>query len=771
MLQGCCVQQREPVHLEFDIPSKGEANLRSTATQLSEQIEQLKKLNAELRSSIGSKRASSKKLRASVPEKTGNSTDDATRANSKTTPSMKGEPASKRALEIIKLSKSESSLNGTSGHLHSRPKSQVIDSDMNVKVLEGSALTKGALLQALIYTMAFGGVVFVLAAKATSSDDEAHRRLGGGASKLMVNISYCVAIAGCLAFFFSFIKQPMMLGYLLSGVLLGPQLLDIVHSHEEISDVSALGTIFLLFMIGLELDLSELFKMGRVVITTGLLQYPFCALITWGIFILLQAAGMNFGEGRYAALYCGTTTAISSTVLVVKLLSMQADMDSAPGKLTVNILIFQDLWAIVLFIIQTELSDPQPLNILGNFGMVAVLVVIALLYAKFVIPAVLLVASHSVELMLIISLAWCFFMCCFATLPFIGLSAELAALISGVALATFPYSAEFNLRIKYIRDFFITLFLAGIGVQLPAPTWETIGTVVVVVLVVLIVRWIGIFLIVWALGGGGRSAGLSTINLSQISEIALVLCSLGIKPAYNHIGDDTLKIITWSFAVLFVLATLFIRYNYVIYGFLARTFGKVTGIAPIRALSYDGSGEDDGMSHADRDIVLLGFHKVAAMLVAHFERHNPHLLEKLHVIDFTTEWTEELRERGITSSVGDISDPDVLRNGYRGDARLVISSIPDTLLLGTDNKSIMEAAREVWPRAHVIVAADNQKTAHELYVSGADYVLRMAKLCAERLHVLIADHCSHLVHRAHAGDEIATQVFEQYRVKDKDRSS
>merc|ERR1719188_903749 len=145
--------------------------------------------------------------------------------------------------------------------------------------------------------------------------------------------------------------------------------------------------------------------------------------------------------------------------------------------------------------------------------MMVVLILVAVAYAKFVMPAVFLFASRSIELMLIIALAWCFFMCCLATLPFIGLSMELAALISGVALATFPYSAEFNGKIKYIRDFFITLFFVGLGMQIPLPSVSAIGKAALVAVVVLLVRWIGIFLVVNALGGGKRLASVSTINL------------------------------------------------------------------------------------------------------------------------------------------------------------------------------------------------------------------------------------------------------------------
>merc|ERR1712190_238352 len=99
--------------------------------------------------------------------------------------------------------------------------------------------------------------------------------------------------------------------------------------------------------------------------------------------------------------------------------------------------------------------------------------------------AVLYHTSRNLEMMLVMCLAWCFFICCVAILPYINLSMELASLIAGVALATFPYSAEFNGKIKYIRDFFITLFFAGLGMQIPPPAPTEILKAVIVAVVVL----------------------------------------------------------------------------------------------------------------------------------------------------------------------------------------------------------------------------------------------------------------------------------------------
>merc|ERR1719271_1713593 len=219
--------------------------------------------------------------------------------------------------------------------------------------------------------------------------------------------------------------------------------------------------------------------------------------------------GIDFGPGKsvfYVAVSCG----ISSTMIVAKVLSENADMDSPSGRLTIGILIFQDIWAIIVLAVQPDIDDPKVTSLLTQFGKIFILITVALAYAKFVMPVVFLCSSKNVELMLVIGLCFCFFLSCFAILPFMGLSMELAALISGVAIATYPYSAEFNGKIKYVRDFFITIFFTGLGMQIPPPKLAPILTAVLISAVVLSCRWIGIFSLVKLLGGSTRLAGVAT---------------------------------------------------------------------------------------------------------------------------------------------------------------------------------------------------------------------------------------------------------------------
>jgi len=572
---------------------------------------------------------------------------------------------------------------------------------------------------------------------------------------LMKNIAVSLTGCGLIALTVNVLKQPLILGYLLGGVLVGPIGLGIVESHVQINELSSLGLIFLLFMIGLELDIMALLKMGKVVLVTGGFQFPICAGIMVAIFMGLEAIGLNFGTGPYASMYCGMVCGISSTMIVVKVLGEKGETDSQAGRLTVGILIFQDIWAIIVLAIQPNLASPEIGGILKTFGMIGVLVVIALLYAKFVMPAVLYHTSSNLELMLVMSLSWCFFICITAILPFVGLSMELASLIAGVALATFPYSAEFNGKIKYIRDFFITLFFAGLGMQIPVPTPAAVLMGLLVGIVVLIFRWLGIFCLVYCMGGGARLGAVSTINLSQISEFALVICSLGMS--FGHINDDTMVIIIWTFAILAISASYMIGYNTLIYTKLATLAYKLRGKTMAEA-------EEHGHDHGEeRDIVLLGYHKVAFMLMAEIKAKSPQLLKRIHIIDFDQSRMSKLREMGLQCTYGDISSPDVLEHAHHGEPRLCISSIPDSMLRGVTNAQLVKVAKKVWKECHFIAAADSPEQARILYNAGADYVLRMAKLCAERLHELLAENCRQAI----GGGELQ-EIFDRFKDKDKE---
>jgi len=349
--------------------------------------------------------------------------------------------------------------------------------------------------------------------------------------------------------------------------------------------------------------------------------------------------------------------------------------------------------------------------------------------------------------MLILSCSWCFFIGCFAILPFIGLSLELAALIAGAVLATFPYSAEFNGKMKYLRDFFVTLFFVGMGMQIPVPTAEPILKAIVIVLVVLAGRWIGIFMYVNIAGGGAKLGCLATCNLSQVSEFALVIVSLGVS--FEHVENDTLTIMIWVFSILAIATSYFVTGKYKFFAFLQ----KVT--APCRKNKGGEEAHDDHGHHVHRDIVLLGFHRIASMLINEFETKHPQILQKINVVDVNQAIKKKLEKKGVGYSYGDVSSADVLEHAHHGDASLVLSTIPDSVLQGMTNKQIVTAALKNWPSAICIATAESHAQKKELYEAGASYVLVQTQLCAERLQELLGGYIMDMNHNGELNQLLA----------------
>ena len=173
---------------------------------------------------------------------------------------------------------------------------------------------------------------------------------------LLSSVGLCVSVAAVLAFVANRLRQPLLLAYLLAGVLIGPQIgLRLIEDQQSIQTVSEIGLILLLFMIGLEMDLKKLLVAGKPVLVTGVLQFLLCVALGLLFFYPL---GFRVGNGDFALLYIAVCCAISSTMIVVKLLYDKAELDTLPGRITLGVLVFQDIWAIV--VLGHPAQSPRP---------------------------------------------------------------------------------------------------------------------------------------------------------------------------------------------------------------------------------------------------------------------------------------------------------------------------------------------------------------------------------------------------------------------------
>lgn len=537
---------------------------------------------------------------------------------------------------------------------------------------------------------------------------------------LLNNIGLCVVVAALMAFIASKLKQPPILAYLAAGVLIGPEIgFKLITDRGTIEVISEVGLILLLFIIGLEIDLQKLRASGKPVIVTGATQFLICAILGFLFYPLL---GFSIGNqesfgGQYGLAYMAVASAISSTMIVVKLLYDKFELDTVPGRITLGILVFQDIWAILALAIQPNLLNPQIAPLLGSFLKGILLVIASLLISRYILPPLFRSIAKVPELVLVMSLAWCFFICGAAS--YAGLSREMGALIAGISISTFPYSLDVIAKVTSIRDFFVTLFFVALGMKIPMPSSAILGLAIISSLFLIVSRFLSIFPVLYLLGYGHRVSLLPSINLSQISEFSLVVASLGL--VLGHINNQVVSLIIFIFVITSTLSTYMIKFSHPLY----KIFSRMLSIVRVKDLVK--GQEEEILDTADKDIIFLGFFREASSIIHEFElkstaigRHP--LLDEMLVIDFNPVVHSELHRRGIACIYGDIANLDTLHHADIHSATLIISTIPDTLLKGTDNERILQHVRQLCPHSKAIVTAESIQRALELYECGADFV-------------------------------------------------
>lgn len=521
------------------------------------------------------------------------------------------------------------------------------------------------------------------------------------------DIGLCIIAAWAVALLCQVARQPLLIAYLLAGFAIGPHGFRFITDPDSIRTISEIGLGLLLFMIGLEMDLRKMLGSGRAILLTALVQVAGCAGLAWLFFRMVGPT-----SGGLEALYLAVAVAMSSTVIIVKLLHDKRELETLAGRITVGILVLQDVFAILFLAIQPNLKDPAVAPLALAFGKVGLLVGAAYAASRFVLPPVFKSVARQPELVLVGALAWCFAMSGFAS--HLGLSREMGALIAGVMLSTFPYTLDVVAKVTSIRDFFVTLFFVALGMAIPMPTADYLLWMAGVGVVLVVGRMITVVPVLLRLGLGHRMSLVPAVNLSQLSELSLVLLAIG--KAAGDVSDRTIGIAAFAFAFLAVLST---------YGIL-RSDDLVRRVSPwlskLGVGDLPGDGHGAGHAAAEGRIFLLGFHWTASSLFEEIAREKPSLLSRLKVVDFNPEVIAKLRARGIDAVYGDLGQRDVLEHAGIAGAEVIVCSLPDSVLRGTSNRRLLRQLREMAPQARVIVHAERIADVAELHAAGAAHV-------------------------------------------------
>jgi Kef-type K+ transport system membrane component KefB len=550
---------------------------------------------------------------------------------------------------------------------------------------------------------------------------------GGEMPSLVHDIGISLLVAGVLGVIFTRLKIPSIAAFLVAGVLIGPLGLKQVTDPVNIDTIAQLGFILLLFLIGLEIDFKKILNSGKAIIVSGLLQYPLTILfgmIAVKLMVWLGVGGELLASNEYAPVYIGVIIAGSSTLLVVKLFQEHFELDTEPGRLALGMLIFQDIWVIVAILIQPNIQNPEIGPIMLSFLGIAIVGIFAAVASRTVVARAFHWIAKTPELTLMGALAWCFVVVFFGvnldviTESAFGFNLHMAvgsgmgALIAGAGIANLPHSTEIITKVSTVKDFFITLFFVALGVSIPAPeSMDVIVLAIAFAVIAILARQFVFFPLFYFTGVDQRNAEVSSIRLAQISEFGLVIAFLGVK--FGHMSPSLSSSVIFAFIITALITPL-------VYG---KAYEIHESIRPwLERLGFKAPPELKLEDTEQFKLALLGFHRDASSLLSNLQHDNPGLVRSTLVVDFNVAVHPEIAATGATVKYGDLSNPDTLHHLGLSHTDVVICTIPDDLLRGIDNKSLVSLVREMNPSGVIIANAVSVDEIDSIYEAGADYV-------------------------------------------------
>lgn len=528
---------------------------------------------------------------------------------------------------------------------------------------------------------------------------------------IFLEITIILCLVAVLSIIFKLLRQPLILAYILTGIIIGPFAQLQLGSRELIQTMGQFGITLLLFMLGLEIKLKDFQALGKTIVIGGIIQIVLTQICAYLL-------ALFFGFSFLTAFYLSLVLAFSSTIIVVKLISDKRDSNSLYGKIALGFLLIQDLIAILVLMF---LSGFDPLNngtavfSLNSFILIilkaVVLFAVIIYLSRRIFPKLLDSIAKSPEALFLVSIAWVFGLAALVSSPLVGFSIEIGGFLAGLALANAMENSQILARVRALRDFFITIFFVFLGMNM---VFSDLGKIflpaLVLTLFVLIVKPLIIMGIVGFLGYRKRTSFFTGISLAQVSEFSLIIIFLGNK--LGHISSEIVSLLTLVVIATFTVSTYMITHVYTLYKFFHKYLILFEKKGTLREITDQTTLEiEDLKDH----VVLIGANRMGQSILDSIKETK----EKLIVVDFDPEIVKKLKKQNIHSFFGDISDLEIQEKAKVCDAKLIISTVPDI----EDNLLLIKSLNHSNRKAKIIVAAVDFNDARELYKAGADYVV------------------------------------------------
>jgi len=515
---------------------------------------------------------------------------------------------------------------------------------------------------------------------------------------VFIQLAIILSVAFVVSYLVMAFKQPIIIGYIIAGVIVGPFIIGFGASKEIIDVFLRFGIAFLLFIVGLHMNPKIVREIGTASLFIGLFQM----ILTFGLGFL--TAYSLLGYEVIPSVYVGIALAFSSTIIVLKLISDKGQLDSLFGKLSIGILIIQDLFAVGVLMFISSASGKTNFGALATKGLIggAGLVLFLFLVGFFILPRITKNVAKSQELLFLFSITWCFLIS--ALFNYFGFSIEIGALVAGIVLSISPYSTEISSKIRPLRDFFLIIFFIILGFNLELKNISTFALDAVILSVFVLIFKPLILIIFTAIFGYTKKTNfLVGTTLAQISEFSLIILALGVS--LGHISNNLLSTLTLTGLITITFSTYMIIYSKEFYQKLSN-FVSIFERKNVRK---------EKKIKKSYEVMLFGYNRTGFEILNSLKKIKKSYL----IVDFNPDIISDLTKLRIPCIYGDVYDSDFLEELPLEKVELCVSTVPDF----ETNVVLIESIRLVNQKAIIIARAHTIQDALDLYKKGANYVL------------------------------------------------
>lgn len=513
---------------------------------------------------------------------------------------------------------------------------------------------------------------------------------------VFIEIAAALTTAGVVSLLAFRLRQPLIIAYIIAGLIVGPAFLGLTNSSEFFATMSQMGIAFLLFLVGLGLNWRNVREVGGVSLLIGVGQVVFTTIIGYFIAKLL-------GFDSVTSWFVAFAFAFSSTIIIVKLLSDKEDLDRLYGRISVGLLIVQDLIAMVsLLVLAAWRNGGDLISVLEVSALKMLAVILALWFiSRFFLSPLIRFAARSHEMLFLTAISWCFALS--SALVLLGFTVEIGALLAGVTLASSGFEREITSKIRPLRDFFIVIFFIVLGSTLSlASLLDVLVPALIFSAFILFGNPFIVLLLMRAVGFHPRTGFLVGTTVAQISEFSFIV--LFAAASSGIVSSDVLPLATTVALITIAASSYLIIWNGQIYercGWLFRWLEKGT--------------EQKRHTIQTPEVLLLGYHRLGEQVLPVIQS----LRQSYLVVDFDPSAIQELSAAQVPVMYGDAGDSELLTDLRADRAKLIVSTIPDADV----SAEILEYIYTRSSRAAVVVTVKTAEQAAKMYALGATFVI------------------------------------------------